>query len=71
MMTNDTNQLILNSLNEIKADIKELNKSNTEIKVSIGKIETSLNWIKILFPLTFALIIFLLGVLIKVIMAMP
>ena len=66
LMTN-TNQLILNSLNEIKTDIGELNKTNNEIKISLGKIHTSLNWMKILFSITFVPIIFLLGVLIKLI----
>lgn len=71
IMANNTNQLILNSLDEIKTDIKEiktdikeLEKNNTDISIIIAKIETSLTWIKILFPITFALIIFLLGVLI-------
>ena len=71
MMAKNNEQLLLNSLNEIKADFKEIKSDIGQIKVDIAKTQTNLAWIKVLFPLTFTVIIFLLGVLIRIISLMP
>jgi hypothetical protein len=67
MMTNDTEQLILDRLQKIDDNIEPIKTDVNQINVQISKIETNLNWIKILFPIAFIFIIFLLGLLIKII----
>jgi hypothetical protein len=67
MMTNDTEQLILDRLQKIDDNIEPIKTDVNQINVQISKIETNLNWIKILFPIAFTFIIFLLGLLIKII----
>ncbi len=51
---------------EIKSDFKEVKSDINDIKVKQENLATNIAWIKVLFPLAFGLIVFLLGVLIKI-----
>ena len=53
-------------IKEIKSDIKEVKSDINDIKVKQENFATNIAWIKVLFPLAFAVIVFLLGVLIKI-----
>ena len=73
MMTNDTEQLILSEIKEIRSDIKEIKSETKEIKSDISLIKqkqagliSDSGWIKIIFGAAFSAIVVLLSVLITV-----
>ena len=70
-MSNDVRQVILNRIEKIDSDIDSIKTDISGLKVAQDKIEPNLSWIKIFLSIVFAMIIFLLGVSIRVLMVMP
>lgn len=60
-----TEQSLIEKIDEIRADVKAMREDINEIKIKQENLTVNIAWIKVLFPVAFALIIFLLGVLIK------
>ena len=56
---------LIAKVEEIKQDSKAIKDDISNIKVKQENLSVNISWIKVLFPVAFALIIFLLGILIK------